>query len=72
MTTVQELLDLLNTVQDKTVPVVITTEYGRGCEMVLTDFDLSMEYDYRLDPDSEKGTTVVMIFGDENCELSGE
>ena len=68
--TVQDLLDLLNEVQDKTVPVHLHIEYGYGCSMVVTDVDNGHENDFE-DPDSEETINVFVLSGTEDdrfCE----
>lgn len=62
--TVQELIDQLMEVEDKSIPVHINVGYGRGCCMVVTDVDGGIE-DFE-DPETDEEFEVFMISGEED------
>ena len=64
--TVQELINELLTIEDKSKTVLILSEYGMGCFSECDDVSVS-----ERDPD-EDGECSVVIWGDESRNDSGE
>lgn len=61
---VQELIDELNKVEDKTQEVKIHINYGMGCWTRTSDLDISEE-DVYDEEGEETGETYISISGEE-------
>ena len=68
MCTVQELIDQLNQVKDKSISVHITVEYGMGCGMTVTDVDTG-GIDMFIDPETDEEIEVYIIGGEEDTRF---
>lgn len=62
--TVQDLIDKLNLIDDKTQPIMLSVQYGRDCSCCCTNFDVTAGHK------DDNGRPYTLIGGDENEEHS--